>query len=122
MLERGVGVSSEIKYERARENKKTLHLTIFPVHLLFCFLFLNSFSLCISLTRPYTYLYFSLQVCLFGEEEISLRDQIRNGSSNEDIEHSIENALSKKNAALGGHADMHKLAKGNNRPMILIGG
>lgn len=122
MLERGVGVSSEIKYERARENKKPLHLTIFPVHLLFCFLFLNSFSLCISLTRPYTYLYFSLQVCLFGEEEISLRDQIRNGSSNEDIEHSIENALSKKNAALGGHADMHKLAKGNNRPMILIGG
>eukprot|EP00938_MAST-03A_sp_MAST-3A-sp1_P006120 g6120.t1 len=64
----------------------------------------------------------NLKACLFGEEEISLRDQIRAGARDEDIEKSIEDALGRKHAALGGHADIHKLALGNNRPMILIGG
>lgn len=63
-----------------------------------------------------------IQVCLFGEEEWSLRDEMRKGASDEQLETIIENALGRKKAVLGGHNNMHNVAQGTNRPMILIGG
>jgi cyclic pyranopterin phosphate synthase len=65
----------------------------------------------------------NLKVCLFGSEEVSLRDALRGGISNNDLELLIGAAVMRKKFALGGHGDMHGIKKANNnRPMILIGG
>ena len=61
----------------------------------------------------------NLKVCLFGKAEISLRDKIRDGASDEDLLQIISTAVSRKKAK---HAGMYNIAESENRPMILIGG
>jgi len=71
-----------------------------------------------------------LKVCLFGGDELSLRDVLRYTDTDDnysvtddDLELLIGMAVRKKKAALGGHGDMYGIAKANdNRPMTLIGG
>ncbi|GFQ86385.1 molybdenum cofactor biosynthesis protein 1 [Trichonephila clavata] len=61
----------------------------------------------------------SLKVCLFGNEEISLRDALRQKISEDTLLNMISSAvLSKKKQ----HAGMFNLSKMKNRPMVLIGG
>ena len=61
----------------------------------------------------------NLKVCLFGKAEISLRDVMRDGGSDDDLRAIIQAAVLRKKAA---HAGMYNLAEMENRPMILIGG
>ena len=61
----------------------------------------------------------SLKVCLFGANEVSLRDAMRQGATDEDLRLIIGAAVRKKKAA---HAGMTQLASTANRPMITIGG
>ena len=62
----------------------------------------------------------ALKVCLFGRAEISLRDVMRGGASDDEICKVIQDAVTKKKAA---HAGMHAIADAkDDRPMILIGG
>ncbi|NNF58159.1 MAG: GTP 3',8-cyclase MoaA [Rhodothermaceae bacterium] len=61
----------------------------------------------------------SFKVCLFGPTEISLRDQMREGASDDDLHRLIGGAVRGKKAA---HAGMDVLAATKNRPMITIGG
>ena len=61
----------------------------------------------------------NLKVCLFGANEVSLRDAIRGGATDEDLRLIIGAAVSRKKAA---HAGMFVLAATQNRPMITIGG
>jgi len=64
-----------------------------------------------------------LKVCLFGSAEVSLRDAMRGGASDEDLGLIVRAALQKKKFALGGHGSAQGIAKANdNRPMTLIGG
>lgn len=60
-----------------------------------------------------------LKVCLFGPAEVSLRDALRGGASDEALAEIVGAAVQRKKAA---HAGMHDLAQQPNRPMILIGG
>lgn len=60
-----------------------------------------------------------LQVCLFGANEVSLRDAMREGASEDDLRAIISAAVDRKKAA---HAGMFELAKLPNRAMIKIGG
>ncbi|XP_073994888.1 molybdenum cofactor synthesis 1 isoform X3 [Rhodnius prolixus] len=61
----------------------------------------------------------SLKVCLFGNTEISLRDALRSGCSEDDLLCMIGAAVQRKKKQ---HAGMLNLAQMPNRPMILIGG
>jgi len=61
----------------------------------------------------------NLKVCLFGANEVSLRDAIRGGSTQQELEDIISAAVQKKKPK---HAGMFELAKTKNRPMITIGG
>lgn len=61
----------------------------------------------------------SLKVCLFGASEVSLRDAMRGGATDEDLRLIIGAAVQRKRAK---HAGMQILAATNNRPMITIGG
>ena len=61
----------------------------------------------------------ALKVCLFGNNEVSLRDAMRNGASDEELMEVVAAAVGRKKAA---HAGMHDLAKMENRSMIRIGG
>jgi cyclic pyranopterin phosphate synthase len=61
----------------------------------------------------------SLKVCLFGANEVSLRDAMRGGATDDDLRLIIGAALRRKKAA---HAGMKELAVTGNRPMIAIGG
>ncbi|GAX72649.1 hypothetical protein CEUSTIGMA_g105.t1 [Chlamydomonas eustigma] len=61
----------------------------------------------------------SLKVCLFGANEVSLRDAMRGGASDSDIRLIIGAAVQKKKAS---HAGMFEIAATANRPMITIGG
>jgi cyclic pyranopterin phosphate synthase len=61
----------------------------------------------------------SLKVCLFGNAEVSLRDQMRSGATDETLRALIAGAVFRKSAAHGG---MYAIASSENRPMILIGG
>jgi molybdenum cofactor biosynthesis protein A len=60
-----------------------------------------------------------LKVCLFGPQEVSLRDALRAGASEEDLVALIDAAVKRKKAH---HAGMEVLPHIPNRPMILIGG
>ncbi|CAM9112319.1 unnamed protein product, partial [Ectocarpus fasciculatus] len=64
----------------------------------------------------------NLKVCLFGDDEYSLRDAMRAGLTDLEIAAQIAEAVSKKKFSLGGHKDAEELSKSKNRPMILIGG
>ena len=59
------------------------------------------------------------QVCLFGTNEVSLRDALRGGATDADIRVIINAALARKKAA---HAGMFDLARTRNRAMVKIGG
>ena len=61
----------------------------------------------------------NLKVCLFGANEVSLRDAMREGASDEQLRMIISAAVKRKKAA---HADMDVLVATKNRAMIKIGG
>lgn len=61
----------------------------------------------------------NLQVCLFGANEVSLRDAMREGASDEDLLSIISLAVKRKKAA---HAGMFELSRSKNRAMVHIGG
>ena len=61
----------------------------------------------------------NLKVCLFGAAEVSLRDAMRGGASDDELVALISAAVDRKKAA---HAGMTNLPDMENRPMILIGG
>lgn len=61
----------------------------------------------------------NLKVCLFGASEVSLRDAMREGASDDELRTIIGAAITRKRAK---HADMDILAQTQNRPMIKIGG
>jgi molybdenum cofactor biosynthesis enzyme MoaA len=61
----------------------------------------------------------NLKVCLFGNTEISLRDALRSGCSEDDLVALINAAVKRKRKQ---HAGMLNLSHMENRPMILIGG
>lgn len=72
----------------------------------------------------------ALQVCLFGNAEVSLRDAIRAGlpahgsvpASDKQLLEIIGAAVGRKHAKHGGMSDPVELAQGKNRAMIQIGG
>ncbi|XP_019518928.1 PREDICTED: molybdenum cofactor biosynthesis protein 1 [Hipposideros armiger] len=59
-----------------------------------------------------------LQVCLFGNSEVSLRDHLRSGASEEELLSIIGAAVGRKKRQ---HAGMFNISQMKNRPMILIG-
>jgi len=61
----------------------------------------------------------NLKVCLFGANEVSLRDAIRRGYTEQQLRLLIGAAVQRKKAR---HAGMFEIAKSKNRPMITIGG
>jgi len=61
----------------------------------------------------------NLKVCLFGREEVSLRDAMRAGATDDQLLEIIRAAVLKKKPSHGG---MYTIAQSENRPMILIGG
>uniref|UniRef100_A0A8D0D1X8 Molybdenum cofactor biosynthesis protein 1 n=1 Tax=Sander lucioperca TaxID=283035 RepID=A0A8D0D1X8_SANLU len=61
----------------------------------------------------------NLKVCLFGNSEVSLRDVLRSGASNEELLQIIGAAVGRKKKQ---HAGMFSISQMKNRPMILIGG
>jgi len=60
-----------------------------------------------------------LKVCLFGPNEVSLRDAMRGGAGDDELGAIIRLAVGRKKAQ---HAGMHVLAATPNRSMIKIGG
>lgn len=60
-----------------------------------------------------------IKVCLFDPKEISLRDQMRRGASDEELLRTIGRAVQGKQEK---HAGMEDIDTVTNRPMILIGG
>ncbi|MCY4172108.1 MAG: GTP 3',8-cyclase MoaA [Bacteroidetes bacterium] len=60
-----------------------------------------------------------LKVCLFGRNEVNLRNALRDGAKDEDLLSLINDAVGAKHAK---HAGMHLIANSKNRPMIAIGG
>jgi molybdenum cofactor biosynthesis enzyme MoaA len=63
----------------------------------------------------------NLKVCLFGEDEVSLRDLMRGGATDEELLQVIGKAVGEKKEAHGGMT-VEELKYGNNRSMIRIGG
>jgi molybdenum cofactor biosynthesis enzyme MoaA len=64
----------------------------------------------------------NVKACLFGADELSLRDPMRDGVSDAGLRELIAKSVTAKNAKLGGHANAEAIAAAPNRPMILIGG
>ncbi|XP_052475978.1 molybdenum cofactor biosynthesis protein 1 isoform X1 [Carassius gibelio] len=60
----------------------------------------------------------NLKVCLFGNSEVSLRDFLRSGATEEELLHIIGTAVGRKKKQ---HAGMFNISQMKNRPMILIG-
>lgn len=58
-------------------------------------------------------------MCLFDPNEVSLRDKLRSGASDEELFETIGIALKGKKEKHGG---MENIDVVTNRPMILIGG
>ena len=61
----------------------------------------------------------NLKVCLFGRAEVSLRNAMRGGASDDEVRALVSAAVGRKHAR---HAGMHALATQVDRPMITIGG
>ncbi|XP_077586668.1 molybdenum cofactor biosynthesis protein 1 isoform X6 [Stigmatopora nigra] len=59
----------------------------------------------------------NLKVCLFGRSEVSLRDALRSGASEEQLLQIIGAAVGRKKRR---HAGMLNISQSKNRPMILI--
>lgn len=64
----------------------------------------------------------NLKNCLFGEEEISLRDAMRANMDDDSLEEIIRGCVLRKHFAHGGKATPEAIASSHNRPMIKIGG
>lgn len=69
----------------------------------------------------------NLKVCLFGQAEVSLRDQMRGVgwggcATDEQLLDYIALAVGKKHAKHAGMRTPGDIARGKNRPMIHIGG
>lgn len=64
----------------------------------------------------------NLKVCLFGNDEVSLRDPLRAGATDEELEVIIRAALQQKHKEHGGKGSPEEIAAGTNRSMIRIGG
>lgn len=64
----------------------------------------------------------NLKVCLFGNDEVSLRDPLRAGATDEELEVIIRAALQQKHKEHGGMGSPEEIAAGTNRSMIRIGG
>ncbi|KAM3594672.1 uncharacterized protein V6R79_011945 [Siganus canaliculatus] len=60
----------------------------------------------------------NLKVCLFGNSEVSLRDVLRSGASEDELLQVIGAAVGRKKKQ---HAGMFSISQMKNRPMILIG-
>uniref|UniRef100_A0A8C9U4I4 Molybdenum cofactor biosynthesis protein 1 n=1 Tax=Scleropages formosus TaxID=113540 RepID=A0A8C9U4I4_SCLFO len=60
----------------------------------------------------------NLKVCLFGNAEVSLRDCLRSGATDEELLQIIGAAVGRKKKQ---HAGMFSISQMKNRPMILIG-
>ncbi|XP_071832293.1 molybdenum cofactor biosynthesis protein 1-like isoform X3 [Apostichopus japonicus] len=60
----------------------------------------------------------NLKVCLFGNAEVSLRDVLRSGASDQELLEIIGAAVNRKKKQ---HAGMFNISQMKNRPMILIG-
>jgi molybdenum cofactor biosynthesis protein A len=60
-----------------------------------------------------------LKVCLFGAQEVNLRDLMREGVTDDALLEAVRGALARKAPS---HAGMETIAASENRPMILIGG
>jgi cyclic pyranopterin phosphate synthase len=60
-----------------------------------------------------------LKVCLFGPAEVSLRDAMRSGATDDELRSVIRDAVMRKHAS---HAGMEVISQTANRPMVLIGG
>lgn len=60
-----------------------------------------------------------IKVCLFDAKEVSLRDMMRRGASDDELLSTISVAVRDKAEK---HADMENIDVKTNRPMILIGG
>ena len=78
-----------------------------------------SHSFCSSCNRLRITADGNLKVCLFGNTEVSLRDMMRQGATDQQLVTIIDAAVKRKKKA---HAGMDELAEMENRPMILIGG
>ena len=67
-------------------------------------------SLCVRVVHVSVYLsgclWASLQVCLFGNDEVSLRDALRRGDDPAALARIVRAAVGDKRAALGGNGDM----------------
>ena len=61
----------------------------------------------------------NIKVCLFGNNEVSLRDAIREGATDEDLLAVMSAAVDRKKKAHAGMDILHTL---KNRPMVKIGG
>ncbi|XP_063246922.1 molybdenum cofactor biosynthesis protein 1 isoform X3 [Prinia subflava] len=61
----------------------------------------------------------NLKVCLFGNSEVSLRDHLRSGASEEELIQIVGAAVGRKKKQ---HAGMFNISQMKNRPMVLIGG
>lgn len=61
----------------------------------------------------------SIKVCLFGSTEVSLRDLLRQGKTEDELLRYIGATVRRKKRQ---HAGMFELASRKNRPMVLIGG
>uniref|UniRef100_A0A8C0GW27 Molybdenum cofactor biosynthesis protein 1 n=1 Tax=Chelonoidis abingdonii TaxID=106734 RepID=A0A8C0GW27_CHEAB len=59
----------------------------------------------------------NLKVCLFGNSEVSLRDHLRSGASEDELVQIIGAAVGRKKKQ---HAGMFNISQMKNRPMILI--
>ena len=59
------------------------------------------------------------QVCLFGANEVSLRDALREGATMQELRAIVSAAVDRKRAA---HAGMFEIARNKNRAMVKIGG
>ncbi|XP_064564984.1 molybdenum cofactor biosynthesis protein 1 isoform X1 [Zonotrichia leucophrys gambelii] len=59
----------------------------------------------------------NLKVCLFGNSEVSLRDHLRSGASEEELIQIIGAAVGRKKKQ---HAGMFNISRMKNRPMVLI--
>ncbi|EGC36910.1 hypothetical protein DICPUDRAFT_31087 [Dictyostelium purpureum] len=103
--------------EEANNTSKTYHVPGFKGKI--GFITSMSEHFCSSCNRLRITADGNIKVCLFDNAEVSLRDQIRNGATDEDLLKIINAAVLKKKAS---HAGMYEISKNENRPMILIGG
>jgi len=117
--------------QRANDTAKTYHVPGFAGKIGFITSMTENF--CGSCNRLRITCDGNIKACLFGNEEVSLRDILRQhrapdepvgmGRDREQMEHRLLEVIG---GAVGrkeeGHKPAEEIARGENRPMILIGG